>query len=192
MKINRVAYKIFLGILTLSGMILVIMSLLVKTSYTNSLKKNEINFHIRSTNKTKDLFDFIMNLIDNTAKTIGSRDNVIDALKFTPPPLAGQADFTMNEYLKGLQGIQPFLGNITIAGKDGQCYSSNITLKRSEIENLYQYYSRLFETGAKRDYFVDAHNIDPGSYRDVLTGVWPIFDTQTQKLLGQIYVGLNY
>jgi two-component system sensor histidine kinase YesM len=192
MKINRVAYKIFLGILALSGMILIIMSLLVKTSYTSSLKKNEINFHIRSTNKTKDLFDFIMNLIDNTAKTIGSRDEVIDALKSASRPPEGQADFTMNEYLKELQGIQPFLGNITIAGTEGQCYSSNLTLKRAEIEDLYQHYACLFEAGTKRDYFVDAHNVDPLNYRDVLTGVWPIFDTQTQELLGQIYVGLNY
>jgi len=46
MKFNKISYKIFLGMLLLSSMILLIMTNLVKQSYTNFLKKNEINFHV--------------------------------------------------------------------------------------------------------------------------------------------------
>jgi two-component system sensor histidine kinase YesM len=46
-----------------------------------------------------------------------------------------------------------------------------------------------------KGYFVDTHNSDffpPYAPRDILTGVWPIYNIKEEKLLGQLYVGLNY
>lgn len=49
MKGTKISWNIFLGMIALSGMILIIMSILVKTSYFDSLKKNEINAQVRAT-----------------------------------------------------------------------------------------------------------------------------------------------
>ncbi|MDR0582895.1 MAG: histidine kinase, partial [Treponema sp.] len=195
MQINRISSKIFLGFLALSSAILVIMSVLVRTSYASSLKRNEINSHILASSRTKEQFDFIMGIIDDTARVIGSRPEVLAALASTEQPPPGQGDFSMTVYLQALKEIQPFLGNISIAGAEGQFCSNQLLLKRAHYEELYRYYDRYFNSGMYKDYFVDTSNSDfspPYAPRDILTGVWPVYDIKAGKLLGQIYMGLNY
>ncbi|MDR2797728.1 MAG: histidine kinase [Treponema sp.] len=195
MQIRRVSHKIFLGFLALSSMILIIMFVVVRTSYASSLKHNEINSLIQASNRTREQFDFIMSIIDDTARVIGSRPEVLAALTSTEQPPPGQSDFSMNVYLQSLQEIQPFLGNISIVGAGGQFRSSNMALKGAFFEGLYRRYEHYFNSGMYKDYFVDTCDSDffP-SYapRDILTGVWPVYDIKTEKLLGQIYIGLNY
>jgi two-component system sensor histidine kinase YesM len=195
MQINRIAYKIFLGFLALITMILVIMTILVKTSYAGSLRRNEINFHIQTANKTKEQFDFIMGIIDDVARTIGSRPELITVLSSPVAPPAEWGDFFMTVYLQQLKDIQPFLGNISVVGAEGQFCSSSLAMGYAGFKEIYQRYAVFFNSGMYKDYFVDAHNFySSPSYApgDILTGVWPIYDIQKEKLLGQIYLGLNY
>jgi two-component system sensor histidine kinase YesM len=195
MQINRVGFKIFLGFLALSSMLLAVMSVVVRTSYASSLKRNEINFHIQASNRTREQFDFIMGIIDDTARVIGSKPEVLDALVSARQPVPGQGDFSMNVYLQSLKEIQPFLGNISIAGAEGQFCSSHIALRREFFEDLYRRYEQSFYAGMYKDYFVDTYISDffpPYAPRDILTGVWPVYDIKAEKLLGQIYMGLNY
>jgi two-component system sensor histidine kinase YesM len=195
MQINRVGFKIFLGFLALSSMLLVVMSVAVRTSYASSLKRNEINSHVQASNRTREQFDFIMGIIDDTARIIGSRPEVLAALTSTRQPPPGQGDFSMNVYLQSLREIQPFLGNISVLGAGGQFCSSHIALRRNFFEDFYRRYERYFSSGMYKDYFVDAYHsglFPPYAPRDILTGVWPIYDIKAEKLLGQLYMGLNY
>ncbi|MDR0475402.1 MAG: histidine kinase [Treponema sp.] len=194
MQINKVNYKIFLGLLSLSSMILVVMSVVVKTSYARSLKRNEINSLILASNRTREQFDFIMGIIDRTASVIGSSPEVLSALSSTEQLQPGKGDFSMNVYLQSLQAAQPFLGNISIVGAGGQFCSSSLALKYAYYEELYQRYALFFYSGGYKDYFVDTYNSNlfpPNAPRDFLTGVWPIYNIKTGTLIGQIYLGLN-
>jgi two-component system sensor histidine kinase YesM len=170
------------------------MFVVVRTSYASSLKRNEIASLVQASTRTREQFDFIMGIIDDTARLIGSRPEVIKALTSTEQPPPGQGDFSMNVYLQSLKESQPFLGNISIAGAGGQFQSSHVALKRSFFEDLYQHYEHYFNSGRYKDYFVDTHDSDffPPMSRDILIGVWPIYDIKQEKLLGQIYMGLNY
>jgi two-component system sensor histidine kinase YesM len=195
MQIRRVSHKIFLGFLALSSMILIIMTVMVRTSYASSLKRNEINSLVQASIRTRDQFDFIMGIIDSTARVIGSRPEVLAALTSPGQPPSGQGDFSMNVYLQSLKEIQPFLGNISIAGAGGQFLSSHIALRRAFFEELYRLYEQHFNSGMYKDYFVETRDSDffpPYAPRDILTGVWPVYDVKAEKLLGQIYMGLNY
>jgi two-component system sensor histidine kinase YesM len=180
--------------LLLSSMILLIMTNLVKQSYTNSLKKNEINFHVLITSGTKNRFDSIINVMESAVREIISDNRVRGAISSSPVPSQGRGDFTVNMYLQGLQAVQPFLGDISIFGIGGQFCSSNIALKRSDMEGLFEKYRGHFEGGGGVEYFVDPgnHRYPQNTYQDVLTGVWPIFNIKTHQLSGIIFVGLNY
>ena len=195
MRINRVSYKIFLGFLSLSSVILIVMTVVVKTSYARSLRRNEINSLMLASSRTREQFDFIMGIIDDTARAIGSRPEVLAALTSTTEP-PGAGDFSMTVYLQSLREIQPFLGNISIVGAGGQFCSSHLALKRAYFEALYQRYERFFNAGMiYKDYFVDTWNFDfvpPYTLKDILTGVWPVYNIREEKLIGQIYLGLNY
>ena len=194
MKINKLSYKIFLGFFSLSSIILIVMSLVIQTSYARSLKHNEINSLVQASSRTREQFDFIMGIVNNTVRIIGSRPEVLEQLSSIMELPPGQNDFSMNVFLQAIQEIQPFCGNITIVGEDGQFFSSNIAFKRSEYEDQYRKNAQNFYSGMYRNYFVDTYNsnlITSGS-RDVLTGVWPIYNIKTEKLIGQVYLGLNY
>ena len=196
MRINRVSYKIFLGFLSLSSVILVVMTVVVKTSYARSLRRNEINSHMQASSRTREQFDFIMGIIDDTARAIGSRPEVLTALASAGESSPEQGDFSMNVYLQSLRAIQPFLGNISVLGAGGQFCSSQVVLKRTSFEAIYQRYARLFNAGViYKDYFVETGNsgfFPPYAPRDILTGVWPVYNIKEEKLIGQIYLGLNY
>jgi two-component system sensor histidine kinase YesM len=196
MRIRRVSHKIILGFLSLSSMILIIMFVVVRTSYASSLKRNEINSLIQASNRTREQFDLIMGIIDNTARIIISRPEIIEALTSTKQPPPGQGDFSMNVYLQSLREVQPFLGNISIVGAGGQFLSSHIILRRAFFEEFYRRYDWYFNIfGMYKDYFVETQDSDffpPYAPRDLLTGVWPIYDIRAEKPLGQLYMGLNY
>ena len=194
MRINRVSYKIFLGLLSLSSIILITMSAVVKFSYASSLKRNEINFHINASNRVREQFDFIMGIIDRAASVIGSRPEVLAELNSTVRTQQEGGGFSMNMYLQSLQEIQPFLGNISIVGAGGQFCSSSIAFEYAYYKELYRRYELFFNLGGYKNYFVDTQNSNlfPSFVpRDFLTGVWPIYDTKTETLIGQIYLGLN-
>ncbi|MDR0568727.1 MAG: histidine kinase, partial [Spirochaetaceae bacterium] len=191
MKINKISYKIFLGMTALSSIILIIMSLMVKTSYSDSLKKNEINVHVRATVKSKYQFDYIMGIIDSVARDISASAQITGALnknRWEDFPL--EEDFSVNAFLQSMQTIQPFIGDITIVGMNGQFYSSNLGIDKNAMIERFSKYVNSFRYGSGMDYFVDIHN--NRSYNNLLTGVWPIFETKTQELWGAIFVGLNY
>lgn len=196
MKINKVSYKIFLGMTALSSIILISMSVVVKTSYSESLKKNEINVHVRATIRSKYQFDYIMNVIDNVARDISANAQIIGALGEANQKGSRQdtGDFSVNAFLQSLQIIQPFIGDITIVGINGQFYSSNLAIDKDAVFEHFGKYVNSFRNGRGVDYFVDTQNrlSSPTAYNNLLTGVWPIFETRTQELWGAIFVGLSY
>jgi two-component system sensor histidine kinase YesM len=195
MKGAKISWKIFLGMIALSGMILIIMSILVKTSYSDSLKKNEINAQVRATIRSKYQFDYIMGVIDSTAREISASAQITGALRNAG--IAGQSetgDFSVNAFLQSMRTIQPFLGDITIAGTQGQFFSSNLAIDKAAILAHFGKYVESFQGGSGADFFVDIQNspVSPNAYNNLLTGVWPIFETRSQKLWGAIFVGLSY
>jgi two-component system sensor histidine kinase YesM len=195
MNINKVSWKIFLWMTTLSSIVLIIMSIPVKTSYSDSLKKNEINVHVRATIRSKYQFDYIMGVIDNAAREICASAQIIGALEadgMTGSSTPG--DFSINTYLQSLQTIQPFMGDITIVGIKGQFFSSNLAIDKTAMLGYFGKYVNGFRGGSGADYFVDIQNnfSSPNTYNNLLTGVWPIFETKTQELCGAIFVGLSY
>jgi hypothetical protein len=195
MKKTKVSWKIFLGMTALSSIILIIMSILVKTSYSDSLKKNEINGHVRATIRSKYQFDYIMGVIDSAARDISSTAQIIGALKSAGTgDRSGTGDFSVNTFLQSLRTMQPFMGDITIVGIKGQFFSSNLAIDKTAMLNHFGKYVNSFRGGSGADYFVDIQNnlYSPNTYNNLLTGVWPIFETKTQELWGAIFVGLSY
>jgi len=194
MKINKIHYKIFLGLVFINIIILITMSVVVRVLYADSLKRNEINSHIQSAIQTREQFDFIMGIITSTARVIGSRPQILATLNSSEPPQADVIDFAITTYLRSLQEVQPLLGNISIVGPEGQFVSSSGALRHAHFERLYRHYESFFNAGAYRDFFVDTYTTDffPLSVpRDILTSVWPIYDMRNERLIGQIYLGLN-
>jgi two-component system sensor histidine kinase YesM len=195
MNKTKVSWKIFLGMTALSSIILIIMSIMVKTSYSDSLKKNEINVHVRATIRSKYQFDYIMGVIDSAARDISASIQIIGALQNieTESPLE-TGDFSVNTFLQSMQTIQPFMGDITIVGTKGQFFSSNLAIDKRVMLAHFEKYVNRFRSGSGADYFVDLQNSlsSPNAYNNLLTGVWPIFETKTQELWGAIFVGLSY
>jgi hypothetical protein len=76
----------------------------------------------------------------------------------------------------------------------GQFFSSNLVIDKTTMFGYFGNYVNRFKSGSGADYFVDTHNrlSSPNAYNSILTGVWPIFETRKQELLGAVFVGLSY
>jgi two-component system sensor histidine kinase YesM len=136
-----------------------------------------------------------MGVIDSVARDISASAQIIGALKTgETPDQSGIGDFSVNVFLQSLQTIQPFIGDITIVGMKGQFFSSNLAIDETSMLSYFGKYVNRFRSGSGADYFVDIHNnlSSPNTYNNLLTGVWPIFETKTQELWGAIFVGLSY
>ena len=195
MKINKVSSKIFLWMAALSGVMLAVMSALVKTSYSDSLKKNEINVHVRATIRSRYQFDYIMDVIDGAAREISANGIISAALKNgSAVGETGGGDFSVNAFLQSRQAVQPFIGDISITGINGVVYSSNLAVDADALRSRFGKYVPIFRNGSGADYFVDmaVPSSPQNTYNNLLTAVWPVFDTETQELRGAIFVGLSY
>jgi two-component system sensor histidine kinase YesM len=195
MRKTKVSWKIFAGMTALSSIILIIMSVLVQTSYSDSLKKYEINVHVRATIRSKYQFDYIMGVIDNAARDIITNARIIEALRVGETADQSETgDFSVNAFLQSMQTIQPFIGDITIVGVEGQFFSSNLGISKPAMLDYFGKYVHGFRDGDGVGYFVDTQNNLSlvNTYNNLLIGVWPIFETKTQALRGVIFVGLSY
>jgi two-component system sensor histidine kinase YesM len=136
-----------------------------------------------------------MGVIDNAARDIITSARVTEALRSGETADDSETgDFSVNTFLQSMQTIQPFIGDITIVGVEGQFFSSNLGINKPAMLDYFKKYARGFRGGNGADYFVDTQNNLSliNTYNNLLTGVWPIFETKTQALRGAIFVGLSY
>jgi two-component system sensor histidine kinase YesM len=195
MKNITIQKKIFFYICSLTTLSIITIGFVSYTLFFQTLEKNEIEYSIQSSNKTKQNIEFFLKLVDNTATLLASNKELLEELNLpysslNPNYATGQNK--INTMLQNIISVQEYIKGIYIVGPNGNFYTSDWGVNENELRKKYNllYYQEL----SMDEYYTGVHqnNYHSFSETNVISYVKPIFEFPSGKNLGTIIIDLNY
>ena len=199
MKVISIAYKIFFGILLLSGFFLTLMWITVDRMYADVLKEKEIQYNITVSNKTKEQFDFIIDLMNRTLNSFIENDSLQNLL-YSEAPNQGDRDTeeekqSVTTLLNNTLELQSFIHSIHVLGVNDLTLSThNAVLDAEGLAFYREYLSHARSNYSRKGTWSTLHNANTGpSYTvKVLSYTHPVYDKNSHRFLGVIIINLDY
>lgn len=188
--------KISLYIFTLTTLSLIIISLAIFFLFFQTLKKNEVKYAIQSSDKTKQSIEFMLKLIVNTGASIGSNKELLDELN-KGYSVNADSDYPKGQnkistMLQNIISVQEYIKGIYVLSPNGNFYTSNWGVKEEELKDIYKSYLKNGDTA--KEYFTGIHKVTyhPLLNSSVISYIRPIFDLDSQKIIGAIIIDIDY
>ncbi len=187
--------KIFAYFFTSTMLALVITSLVVYFLLFQTLEKNETEYNVISSDKTKQSLEFALKLITNTGTLLGSNPELLNELNRTYWLNNSYYQLSQNRISTMLQNIisvQEYIKGIYCLSPKGNFYTSNWGVKENEIKALYASY--LNNADKAKEYFTGIHSATyhPALKFNVISYIRPIFNLENGKILGVIVIDIDY
>jgi two-component system sensor histidine kinase YesM len=187
--------KIFAYFFSSTMLALMIISLVVYFLLFQTLKKNETEFNVISSDKTKQSLEFALKLITNTGTLLGSNKELLEELN--RPYLIDDLDYKSGQnkistMLQNIISVQEYIKGIYVLSPKGNFYSSNWGVKENEIKTLYTSY--LSNADKAKEYFTGIHSITyhPTLKFNVISYIRPVFNLENGQILGAIVIDIDY
>ena len=187
--------KIFAYFFISTMLALVITSLVVYFLLFQTLEKNETEYNVISSDKTKQSLEFALKLITNTGTLLGSNPELLNELNRTYSLNNSYYQLSQNKISTMLQNIisvQEYIKGIYCLSPKGNFYTSNWGVKENEIKALYASY--LNNADKAKEYFTGIHSATyhPALKFNVISYIRPIFNLENGKILGVIVIDIDY
>lgn len=119
---QTIGAKIFfsMALMTLFSMVLIVYA--IYSTYSESMRENEIKYNILATNTIKTKFDMTIELVSSTAETLLNNQVFVDFIT-----QKNQSLHALNETagtLQNIQAIQPFIESVHTINQNATVYSS--------------------------------------------------------------------
>lgn len=195
MKNITIKWKIFLYVCLLTISALLIISIVILSLFSQTLKRNEINNLIQSSNKTKQNIEFFLRLINNTGTSLASNNDVVVELNrnynpLDPSYIAGQSK--INSMLQNVIVLEQYIRGIYLVNPKGNFYTSDFAIKQDELVRSYNLQNN--NQFPIKEYFTSIHKVTYSAYSnvDTISYLRPIFEFGTGNYLGAIIIDINY
>lgn len=199
MKVISIAYKIFFGILLLSGFFLTLMWITVDRMYADVLKEKEIQYNITVSNKTKEQFDFIIDLTNRTLNSFIQNDSLQNLLHSEAPNQEDEATQEEKQsattLLNNTLELQSFIHSIHVLGINDLTLSTHNAILDPEGYAFYrEYLSYARNNYSRKGTWSTLHNANtsPSYTVKVLSYTHPVYDKNSHRFLGVIIINLDY
>jgi two-component system sensor histidine kinase YesM len=197
MGFRSISVKIFAGMAGLTAFLLILMWTVNHFVYSEELRNYEVDYNVLVTNKIKSQFDFTTDLIRKTGNSLGSKEEILDLLASPPQNPEEKIKFQqeMSALLLGATEIQPFIKGVHIVSKNGSSYSSVLSVNEKYIvEFASEYIVTMEQKDSPRELWSKLHQVEyyPQTFFNVISYVSPIYNINTQKLLGLIVLDVDY
>jgi two-component system sensor histidine kinase YesM len=174
---------------------LLVIGYIIYALFFQTLQRNEINYAVQSSQKTKQNIEFFLKLVDNTATLLASNKDVLAELNHQNTPLNPNYPIGQNKIntmLQNIISVQEYIKGIYIVGPNGNFYTSDWGIQEKELRIKYNllYYQNI----TMDEYYTGVHpnNYHSFSSSDVISYVRPIFEFPSEQNLGTIIIDLNY
>lgn len=198
MKKGSVRLKIFLGLIVITLFVISVIALTVYQKAYNTLRDNEMRYNVEATDRTRDQFEYVLNLVYKSGQSIKENGDLQKYLKV----LNENARLTTtrkNQMSEDLNSYVYTLSNITgihvVGRQNWQFFTSIPSVNEQQIrESANIYFIEQKNGGRLPNTFSGQRQISyyPGVQQDVVQYLLPIYDPSEGKLIGVIVVDLSY
>jgi two-component system sensor histidine kinase YesM len=180
---RTIGYQIFLAMVVLICISMLLFVFTIYSTYSESLRENEIKYNILATNTIKAKFDMTIGLIQGTADTLVSNQSVLSSLDTDQAPAGTQ------EKISGLVHdiliMQPFIEGIHIITPDSVAYSTSPRDGWDTIRSTYAPYWQEVQIPNRHGGFWMTRSIS-------ISYICPIYRDRTRSLRGLIVMDISY
>ncbi|WP_304942650.1 cache domain-containing sensor histidine kinase [Vallitalea guaymasensis] len=195
MKKVTIRSKLFLSICLLTTLSLICISYVVYVLFFQTLKTNEIQYSIQSSNETKHNIELFLKLVTNTSTLLSSNEEILNELKRDISPNDTEKAMIENEVntmLKNIISVNEFIKGIYIIGHDSQFFTSDWAIRENQLREKYD--SMLNKDMSLEEFYTSIH---PNTYHlfselYVISYVKPVFLFPSGENLGTIIIDINY
>ncbi len=165
--------------------------------YLNEFRKYEVDYNVLVTNKIKSQFDFMTDIIRSTGNALGSNAKVLDLLSKPQSGSGKEIVERRNEIsslLLGIIGTQPFIKGAHIVSEHGNVYSSTLSIDEDQVFKFASRYFDILREKKMKELWTEVHEVEyyPDNYFNVMSYICPVYNMETQSLIGLISVDINY
>jgi len=175
---GSIAYKLFLSMVLLTVLSMVLIVLAIHTTYSESMRENEIKYNLLATNTIKSRFDMTIELIQGTADTLFTNRTILEGISAGPPhPL------DIGTLVDNIRMMQPFIEGVHILGANGVQFSTSPQSGWSDLLETYCSYWDTESQPAKNGRFWSSRKI-------AISHICPVYNEESLSAL--IVLDINY
>ncbi len=165
--------------------------------YLDDFRKYEVDYNVLVTNKIKSQFDFMTDIIRSTGNALGSNAKVVELL--SKPQSGSDKEIVerrneISSLLVGVIGTQPFIKGAHILSEQGNVYSSTLSIDDDQVFKFGSRYFDILREKKMKELWTEVHEVEyyPDNYFNVMSYICPVYNMETQRLIGLISVDINY
>jgi len=189
--------KMFIAMLMLSLLAMGgVMATVYQSAYT-MLRTNEMLYNVEATDRTKEQFEFALDLVYKTAAILSENQTIRQDLRDTAlsPARATEEKNEVSSILKTYVHTLSTIAGVHVVGRaDWQLFSSIPSVDEIEIRETCAQYFNDRGTARLPNRFTERKQISyyPGVYQGVLQYLTPVYDLDTSTILGVIVIDIDY
>ncbi len=197
-RIHTIRFKIFCGIFFVSIFILSVINIAINETYAKSLRTNEENYNILASDKLKTQLDSTIDLVERTADSLSSSSEIESLLEGSQKGKATSYNDLIgaHQFLNSIQSMQTFIKSIQVITMNGDICSTNTKVDSKITDDNYQRYYRQLITGTAgaKPYWTGLRVVEnsPNNPSEVISYVYPVASTLTEKVDGMIIIDVSY
>lgn len=195
MKKTSIKRKIALYLCILTSMSLAILTVAIYILFFETLRKNETNYIIESTSKTKHNIESVLKLVDNVGTLLGTNKELFKELNkahWLQQSKPNNTYSSISSFLKNIISVQEYINAIYIIGSNNEFYSSNSGVNKDEL--MQRYGISLHEVPSPSRFYLGSHQTAYQTLAKpyVISYIRPLFDLNSKSFLGVIIIDINY
>lgn len=194
MKPKTISIKIIFGIILLAAIFLLFIKVGIEETYAKSLKEKEMLYNVQITNKTKEQFDFFVELVDDTMNIMVQNEEIKEIV------MQQEGDSVVSEsnqsdimtLFKNTREMQSFINDIHLIGLNGSIITTNTDEYGKEVKKHFEEYINQYKSSYDyRGRWTPMYAIEMGDYTNVISCIYPIYDN-SRELKGIVVMDLAY
>jgi len=187
--------RIFSYIFSFALLAISVISIVLFIPVFRTLKTSETTFAVLNTAKTKYNIEFALRLITNTGGLLGRNKDLNIELHNSYDQNSANYRSRQNRIgtmLQDIISVQEYIQTIYVINPNGSFYSSNWGVNEAEVKDFFEAYGVFGD--APKEIFTNVHSVDykPELHYSVISYIRPIYDLETEELLGTILFDIDY
>lgn len=193
-KGSSISVQQFVGIFSVSLLIVVVIGIIAMSFFRDEMEAGEIKYHLELTNNSKEQFKVQMTMIDECLYELIKHPGVQEAVHTEEArniPLETIQE--IENYMDVMASINYSINNVHVLGTNGFCISTNDIFSDEQWLKYFQNYldGYLNETGRK-GVWTEFHSSEEDNYLSSTSYIKPIFDSDTKEVFGIAVLDISY
>lgn len=192
MRGKSVSFKFVFGIIVITSFFLFCILILIQNSYRSVLEEKEMLYNVQLTNKTKEQFDFMIDIVNDVMINIIENEKVVQAI--SEPEGAGEGQSAaVGTYFENIVEMQSFINDISVMGVDGTIITTNPEYYHNQKSNyLSEYMTESFVNPTYEGVWTPVQVLENEDYSTVISYMHPLYDENTREFLGAVSIDVSY